>query len=69
MLLSALMKEATLMGLIVLPSNFVKPGHVGKSIIIGKKELLKDYQMSVITIDESLKDMDKVAKKINKMFE
>lgn len=66
---TALMKEATLMGLIVLPSNFVKPGHVGKSIIIGKKELLKDYQMSVITIDESLKDMDKVAKKINKMFE
>ena len=64
-----LMKEATLMGLIVLPSNFVKQGHVGKSIIVGKKEILKDYQMSVISIDENLSDMNLVAKKINKMFE
>lgn len=65
----ALLKEATLMGLIVLPSNFVKKGHVGKSIIVGKKEILKDYQMSVISIDENLSDMNNVAKKINKMFE
>ena len=57
------------MGLIVLPSNFVKKGHVGKSIIVGKKEILKDYQMSVISIDENLSDMNNVAKKINKMFE
>jgi len=64
-----LMKEVTLMGLIVLPTNFVKSGHVGKSIIVGKKELLKDYQMSVISIDENLSDMNLVAKKINKMFE
>ena len=64
-----LMKEATLMGLIVLPSNFVKQGHVGKSIIVGKKEILKDYQMSIISIDENLSDMNLVAKKINKMFE
>lgn len=65
----ALLKEATLMGLIVLPSNFVKKGHVGKSIIVGKKEILRDYQMSVISIDENLSDMNNVAKKINKMFE
>lgn len=65
----ALLKEATLMGLIVLPSNFVKKGHVGKSIIVGKKEILKDYQMSIISIDENLSDMNNVAKKINKMFE
>ena len=65
-----LMKEATLMGLIVLPKSFVKENHIGKSILIGKKELMSDYQMSVITIDDtSNENMAKAITKINKMFE
>ena len=41
------------------------------SIIIGKKEILKDYQMSVITINDDLSEnnMEIVMNKINKMFE
>ncbi len=66
-----LTKEATLMGLIVLPQKFISKGHIGKSILIGKKEVMKDYQMSVVSIDDDLSEqnMEKVMKKINKMFE
>lgn len=64
-----LLKEATLMGLIVLPSGFVSGNHVGKSILVGKKEVLTDFQMSVINIDDLSEDsMIKVIYKINKMF-
>lgn len=66
-----LTKESTLMGLIVLPQKFISKGHIGKSILIGKKEVMKDYQMSVVNIDSDLseKNMETVMKKINKMFE
>lgn len=64
-----LLKEATLMGLIVLPQTFVSGNHVGKSILVGKKEVLTDFQMSVINIDDLSEDsMIKVIYKINKMF-
>ena len=66
-----LVSRSTLLGLIVLPQKFVSKGHIGKSIIIGKKEILKDYQMSVITINDDLSEnnMEIVMNKINKMFE
>lgn len=66
-----LTKDATLVGLIVLPQKFISKGHIGKSILIGKKEVMKDYQMSVVNIDSDLseKNMETVMKKINKMFE
>ena len=66
-----MVSRSTLLGLIVLPQKFVSKGHIGKSIIIGKKEILKDYQMSVITINDDLSEnnMEIVMNKINKMFE
>lgn len=66
-----LMSKCTLLGLIVLPKKFVSQNHIGKSIIIGKKELLKDYKMSVVQIDDDLceDNMEVVMNKINKMFE
>lgn len=66
-----LSSQATLLGLILLPYDFVQEGHVGKSIIIGKNEVLLDYQMAIITIDD-LKNAESVKeeiKKIDKMFE
>lgn len=47
-------KTSTLLGLVVLPKTFVHKDHIGKSIIIGKKEQLTDYQMSVIQIADEL---------------
>lgn len=66
-----LTNKCTLLGLIVLPSKFLSKNHIGKSIIIGKKELLKDYKMSIVSIDNDLTEnnMDIVMQKINKMFE
>ena len=69
---------ATLIGLVVLPKNFVSSGHVGKSILIGKKEVLTDYRLGVIQIDEELNEkninstfnkIDKMINKINKSEE
>ncbi len=48
---SALTKEATLMALITLPHSIVQEGHPGKSIIIGKKEILSDYKIAILNID------------------
>lgn len=62
--------ELTIVGLIVLPNNFTNAGHVGKSIIIGKKQVMEDYQMAIIKIDENAdKDSyEKTINKINNMF-
>ena len=46
--------SATLIGLIVLPNAFTNASHIGKSILIGKKELLNDYQMSIIKMNDDL---------------
>ena len=65
-----LKKETTFIGLIVLPDKFTSEGHIGKSIIIGKKAIMKDYQMAVIKIDENVnKDsFEDAINKINTMF-
>ena len=73
-----LISVATLIGLIVLPKNFVSPSHVGKSILIGKKEVLNDYRLGIIQMDEELNEkninsafnkIDKLINKINKSEE
>ena len=73
-----LISVSTLIGLIVLPKNFVANGHVGKSILIGKKEVLTDYRLGVIQIDEDFSQeninstfnkIDKMINKINKLEE
>ena len=51
-----LVKEATLMALITLPKTMVQEGRVGKSILIGKKEVLLDYKIALINIDNFDKD-------------
>ena len=51
-----LVKEATLMALITLPKSMVQEGRVGKSILIGKKEVLSDYKIALINIDNFDKD-------------
>lgn len=63
-------KLATFVGLIVLPNRFTSESHVGKSIIIGKKKVLNDYQMAIIKINEELdKDsFEQAIDKINNMF-
>lgn len=65
-----LLDHSTLLGLVVLPQTFVAKNHVGKSILIGKKELLSDYQMSVIQIDDDLsqESLLNFKKKIEKIF-
>ncbi|MDD3170954.1 MAG: N-6 DNA methylase [Bacilli bacterium] len=45
-----LLDKATLVGLIVLPSQIVKEGHVGKSILIGKKTVMKNYNMAILRL-------------------
>ena len=68
-----LISEATLIGLIVLPKKFVNENHVGKSILIGKKEVLTDYHLGVIQMDEDLNEktinsaFNKIDKLINKI--
>ena len=47
---------STLIGLIVLPKSFVSASHIGKSILIGKKEVLNDYHLGIIQIDEELNE-------------
>lgn len=62
--------QATLVGLIVLPSNFTNAEHVGKSILIGKRQVLKDYQMAVIKMNDELSqdNLEEAFEKINNMF-
>ena len=69
---------STLIGLIVLPKNFVNKEHIGKSILIGKKEVLTDYHLGIIQMDEELNEktinsafnkIDKLINKINKTEE
>lgn len=62
--------ELTFVGLVVLPNRFTAEGHIGKSILIGKKATLKDYEMAVIKIHEELdKDsFEDAIDKINNMF-
>ena len=62
--------NATLIGLIVLPSAFTNQNHVGKSILIGRKGVLEDYQMSIIKMDEELtqENLEMTFVKILNMF-
>ena len=62
--------KATLIGLIILPPKFVRPGHVGKSILIGKKEVLTDYHLGIIQIDEQFdsKAINSTFNKIDKLI-
>ena len=63
-------KEMTFVGLVVLPNKFTSENHIGKSILIGKKEVVNDYQMAIIKIDEETnKDsFEDAINKINNMF-
>lgn len=51
-----LSKEATLMALITLPKSVVNDNHPGKSILIGKKEVLSNYQIAILSIDNFDRD-------------
>ena len=63
-------KEMTFIGLIVLPEKFTSSSHIGKSIIVGKKKVMKDYEMAVIRIDENIdkNSFEDAINKINNMF-
>ena len=66
----ALSKTSTLTGLIVLPDNLTQDGHVGKSILLGKKAVLNSYHMGILKIDSLDKDhINDVFKKIKIMIE
>lgn len=51
-----LLDKATLIGLIVLPDSIVKEGHIGKSILIGKKTVLEHYNMVVLRLENFAKE-------------
>lgn len=53
---SYLQENATLVALIVLPQSIVQEGHVGKSILIGKKKVLQNYHMAILNILNFEKD-------------
>ena len=53
---SFLQERATLVALIVLPQSIVQEGHVGKSILIGKKKVLQNYHMAILNILNFEKD-------------
>ena len=63
-------KEMTFVGLVVLPDKFTRESHIGKSILIGKKEVVNDYQMAIIKIDEETNEnsFKEAIDKINNMF-
>jgi len=42
--------KVTLMGLIVLPKTMFKDNYIGKSILIGKKAVLKSFEMMILEI-------------------
>lgn len=62
--------KSTLVGLIVLPAAFTSSNHIGKSILIGKKGLLSDYQMAVIKMNDDLtqESLEQTFVKIFNMF-
>lgn len=67
---SFLVNKATLVGLIVLPDSIVKKGHVGKSILIGKKAVLGNYNMIVLRLDSfSKENTEKLFVEIKDMME
>ena len=63
-------KNATLIGLIVLPQTFTNQNHIGKSILIGRKGELSDYQMSIIKMEDELsqENLEMTFVKILNMF-
>lgn len=63
-------ESATLIGLIVLPSTFTNQNHIGKSILIGRKGKLMDYQMSIIKMEDELtqENLEMTFVKIFNMF-
>ncbi|HKM29444.1 MAG TPA: hypothetical protein VJZ51_01640 [Bacilli bacterium] len=48
--------KATLVGLIVLPENMVQGDHVGKSLLIGKKAVEENYNMTVLRLENFEKE-------------
>ncbi|MBQ6817301.1 MAG: hypothetical protein IJO27_02615 [Bacilli bacterium] len=62
--------EATLIGLIMLPLTFTNANHVGKSILIGRKGNLSDYQMAIVKMEEDLsqENLEMTFVKIYNMF-
>lgn len=58
-------KECTFLSLITLPKTLFQENQVGKSIIIGQKKVLKDYNINVVTIENFEKDtLNKAIEKI-----
>ena len=67
---SFLIDKATLVGLIVLPENLVQEGHAGKSILIGKKAVLENYNMMVLRLENFAKEnTEKLFNEIKDMME
>lgn len=61
--------KATLVGLIVLPRSIVSENHVGKSILIGKKASLDNFNMNILNVkDFSLEESKKLFEKIDNMM-
>ena len=47
-----ILNKMTFMALITLPPSLTKEGHPGKSILIGKKEVLSDYRIEIMNIED-----------------
>lgn len=62
--------QATLIGLIMLPQTFTNASHVGKSILIGRKGNLSDYQMAIVKMEDDLsqESLEMTFVKIYNMF-
>ncbi len=60
------LNEATFVSLITLPTTFTHEKHIGKSILIGKKEVLHNYDMAIIRLNDSL-DKESISNTLNKI--
>lgn len=45
-----ILEEYTLKGLLSLPSEMFQEGHIGKSILIGQRKVIKDHQIVVVNL-------------------
>lgn len=58
-------KEASLLGLIILPKEIFLDGYLGKSILIGKKEVLHSYELMILDIPNLSEDS--IKRSVNKL--
>ncbi len=60
--------KGTLLGLIVLPKNLFHKDHIGKSLLIGTNQEIKNYEMMIMQLS-NIENKDKFYKDLNEIQE